>query len=92
MLVCMLPRWQKPEGIFMAPTYPIGGSDFLHTRQGGILIKPATMGLTLLDKTIRKDKGKKLIWSVMADFLIDSFHNFHCNITVFSFPKDLLKT
>lgn len=92
MPVCILPRRQQPNGISMAPTYPIGGSNFSHTRQGGILIKPAIMGLALLGKTIRKDKKNRISESVSSDFLINSFHYIHCKPTVFSLPKVLSKT
>jgi hypothetical protein len=50
------------------------------------------MVLALLDKTIRKDNTNRICKSVPSDFLINSFHPFHCNITAFSFPKVLPKT
>jgi len=52
----MLPKWQKPEGTFMTPTYLIGGSDSPHTRQGGItfIVMLAAMVLKLLEKQIKK--------------------------------------
>jgi hypothetical protein len=72
MLVSMLPRWQKPEGIFMAPTYSIGGSDSSHTRQGGILITFITLQLTmvfaLLANVPCEDRGNRGFGSASAGF------------------------
>ena len=92
MLVCMLPMWQKPEGIFMAPTYTMGGSDSSHTRQGGIylfFIKLTTMVCALLDKKLKKDRENNILGSVSADFSIDSDHKYSLTDSVFSTPKVL---
>ena len=74
LLVCMLPLWQKPEGSFMAPTYPMGGSDSSLTRQGGTLMsvlftlmKLASVGPGLLEKKIAFFKEKSAMRSVVTD-------------------------
>jgi hypothetical protein len=73
MLVSMLPRWQKPEGIFMAPTYSIGGSDSSHTRQGGILfIFQLTVVSALLAIVPCEDRGNRGSRSASADFVYRS--------------------
>jgi hypothetical protein len=73
MLVSMLPRWQKPEGIFMAPTYSIGGSDSSHTRQGGILfIFQLTMVSALLANVICEDRGNRGSRPASAGFVYRS--------------------
>ncbi len=71
MLVSMLPRWQKPEGIFMAPTYSIGGSDYSHTRQGGILfiLRLVTAVSALLAKAFRKNRENRGFRPAPAGFV-----------------------
>ena len=93
-LVCMLPRWQKPEGAFMTPTYLIGGSDSSHTRQGGINIANmlTAMVLKLLVK-INKEMNRENILPVpfLTGILINEKINLFSIITVFSIPKGLSK-
>ncbi len=74
MLVSMLPRWQKPEGIFMAPTYSIGGSDSSHTRQGGILsiLQLVTMVSALLANVLCEDRENRGSRFASADFVYRS--------------------
>jgi hypothetical protein len=68
-----LPRWQKPEGIFMAPTYSIGGSNSSHTRQGGIIfIFQLTVVSALLAKVFCKDRGNRGSMSAPAGFVYRS--------------------
>jgi hypothetical protein len=87
----MLPRWQKPEGTFMAPTYNLGGSDSSHTRQGGInfLAVVMTMVLALLDSIINKNRENTMFKPVLAGLSIDHRINFSLRRTVFSIPKVL---
>jgi hypothetical protein len=94
-LVCMLPRWQKPEGAFMTPTYLIGGSDSSHTRQGGINIANmlTAMVLKLLVK-INKEMNRENILPVpfLSGISIKNEKvNIFSIITVFSIPKVLSK-
>jgi hypothetical protein len=87
----MLPKWQKPEGIFMAPTYPIGGSDSSCTRQGGInfIKKLVAVISALLDGSLLPDRENKLYWPVITGFLIDLSCNQLPELRVFSTPKVL---
>jgi hypothetical protein len=75
--VCMLTRCQKPKATFTAPTYPIGGSDSSHTRQGGIsiiFVKLATIVFALLGGNMREEKKReyRILGSAETDFSIDS--------------------
>jgi len=90
-LVSMLPRWQKPEGVSMAPTYPIGGSDSSYTRQGGINIikKLAAVISALLEGSLFSDRENKLYEPVVKGFLIDLSCNSLPEQRVFSAPKVL---
>jgi hypothetical protein len=87
----MLPKWQKPEGTFMAPTYPIGGSDSSCTRQGGInfIKKLAAVISALLDGSLLPDRENNLYGPVIAGFLIDLSCNLLPELRVFSTPKVL---
>jgi hypothetical protein len=90
-LVSMLPRWQKPEGTFMAPTYPIGGSDSSCTRQGGInhIEKLVAVISALLDGSLLPHRENKLYGPVITGFLIDLSCNLLPDLRVFSTPKVL---
>jgi len=90
--VCILPRWQKPEGAFKTPTYVIGGSDYSHTRQGGInkIIMLATMVLKLLGITnIEMHRENKRHLPLLRGISINANINIFSVITVFSIPKAL---
>ncbi len=79
MSVCMLTRCQKPKATFMAPTYPIGGSDSSYTRQGGIhilLLKLAAIVFALLGGNLREKREYSISGSAVADFSIDSNRQF----------------
>ena len=93
-LVCMLPRWQKPEDAFMTPTYLIGGSDSSHTRQGGINIANmiVAMVLKLLVK-INKEMNREniLLLPCLSGISINEKVNLSFITTVFSLPKVLSK-
>src|SRR5512135_2599363 len=88
--VCMLTRCQKPKATFMAPTYPIGGSDFSCTRQGGInilLVKLATMIFALLGGGIT-EKGKYSVYGPsFSGFFIDFHEQFSLIFSPFPPPK-----
>ncbi len=74
MSVCMLTRCQKPKATFMAPTYPIGGSDFSYTRQGGIHIIFMTLAavvLALLGGNVGEKRKYDISRSALADLFID---------------------
>ncbi len=89
MSVCMLPRRQKPEDIFMAPTYIIGGSDSSCTRQGGFnFIAGLLMVLVLLVRKV-KDKQNNAQRPVLKGYSIKTDNNFLLNRLVFSTPKVL---
>jgi len=86
----MLPRWQKPEGTFMTPTYLIGGSDSPHTRQGGItiIVILAAMVLKLLGKTNKEmNRENKRHMPLLRGISINKNINFFSIIPVFSTPK-----
>ena len=90
-LVSMLPKWQKPEGTFMAPTYPIGGSDSSCTRQGGINLIQELVAMisALLDGSLWPDRENKLYEPAFPGFLIDLSWNLLPDFRVFSTPKVL---
>jgi hypothetical protein len=91
-LVSMLPRWQKPEGTFMAPTYRIGGFNSSCTRQGGInniIKKLAAVISALLEGSFLPHRENKLYGPVITGFLIDLSWNFLPEPRVFSTPKVL---
>jgi len=93
-LVCMLPRWQKPEGTFMTPTYLIGGSDSSHTRQGGINITNmlVTMVLKLLViKNTEMTRENIVTIPFLSGISIKEKVNLFSVFTVFSLPKALSK-
>jgi len=93
-LVCILPLWQKPEDVFMTPTYVIGGSDISHTRQGGInkFIMMAAMVLKLLGiKNIIMNRENKRHIPLLRGISINEKLNLFSIITVFSTPKPLSK-
>ena len=88
----MLPRWQKPEGAFMTPTYLIGGSDSSHTRQGGLNIANmlTAMVLKLLVKINRELPGENILpVPFLSGVSINEKLNLFSIITVFSIPKVL---
>lgn len=94
-LVCMLAMCQKPEGVFKAPTYLLGGSNFSRTRQGGLIFTKITMLMTMVlgafgyvqQKNNRENNGFK---SLITGFFIDSLQTFFPEDAVFSVPKGLL--
>jgi hypothetical protein len=90
-LVSVLPRRQRPEGAFMAPTYPIGGSNSSCTRQGGINLieKLVSVISTLLEGSLLPDRENKLYEPVLTGFLIDLSCNSLPEPIVFSAPKVL---
>lgn len=89
MLVSILPRWQEPKDIFMAPTYFIGGSDSSCTRQGGVnLIAGLLMVLALLVRRIR-NRENNVFRPAPADYSINTNNNFLLKRSVFSIPKVL---
>jgi hypothetical protein len=90
----MLPRWQKPEGTFMTPTYIIGGSDSSHTRQGGINIANmiVTMVLKLLGiKNIEMNRENILSMPFLSGISIQEKVNIFSIFIVSSIPKALFK-
>jgi len=90
----MLPRWQKPEGTFMTPTYLIGGSDSSHTRQGGINITNmlVTMVLKLLViKNTEMTRENIVTIPFLSGISIKEKVNLFSVFTVFSLPKALSK-
>lgn len=90
----MLPRWQKPEDAFKTPTYVIGGSDYSHTRQGGIkkIIMLAAMVLKLLGITNKEmHRENKRHAPLLRGISINTNINIFSIITVFSIPKALAK-
>jgi hypothetical protein len=63
----------------MAPTYPIGGSDFSYTRQGGIhilLLKLVAIVFALLGGNVREKREYRIPGSAASDFFIDSNRHF----------------
>ena len=93
-LVCMLPRWQKPEGTFMTPTYLIGGSDSSHTRQGGINITNMLVTMVLKLLVIKNtEMTRENIVSIpfLSGISIKEKVNLFSVFTVFSLPKALSK-
>lgn len=89
MSVCMLPWRQKPEHILMAPTYPVGGSDSLYTRQGGLyFIAGLLMVLVLLVREFR-NRENYCFRPLLKGYSIETNNNFHQNRLVFSTPKVL---
>ncbi len=89
MSVCMLPWRQKPEDIFMAPTYTVGGSDSSCTRQGGLnFIAGLLMVLVLLVRKIR-NRENYVFRPVLKGYSIKTDNNFLLNRLVFSTPKVL---
>ncbi len=91
-LVCMLPRWQKPKGAFKAPTYTIGGSDSSRTRQGGInlIFELVSMVFMLFGEKFHI-RGNNTCGSVYTGYLIDCYEKITLNPKVFSTPKVLFK-
>jgi len=90
----MLPRWQKPEGTFMTPTYLIGGSDSSHTRQGGINITNmlVTMVLKLLViKNTEMTRENIVTIPFLSGISIKEKVHLFSVFTVFSLPNALSK-
>lgn len=95
-LVCMLAICQKPEGVFKAPTYLLGGSNFSRTRQGGLIFTKIPMLMTIvlallvtnIKKNYRENNGFK---SFVRDFFIDSLQSSFPRDAAFSIPKGLLR-
>ncbi len=88
--MCILPERQEPEGDFKTPTYVIGGSDYSHTRQGGInkIIMLAAMVLRLLgitDKEMIRENKRHM--PLLRGISINTNINIFSIITVFSIPK-----
>ena len=93
--VCMLTRCQKPKATFMAPTYPIGGSDSSYTRQGGIhilLIELAAMVFALLDGSIREKRKYSISWPYSAGYFIDFQEQFSFTFSLFPTPEVMRKS
>jgi len=90
----MLPRRQKPEDVFMTPTYLIGGSDSSHTRQGGLNI--ANMLVAMVFRLLVKINRELLRENILpvpclSGISINEKVNLFSIITVFSIPKVLSK-
>ena len=91
--VCLLSR-QKPEDVFMTPTYIIGGSDSSHTRQGGVhnIILLAAMVLGLLGATDRvRHRENNIHLPPMRGNTIDQDLNIFSAFTVFSLQRAIDK-
>jgi len=93
----MLPFWQKPEDSFMAPTYLVkGGSDFSHSRQGGvfILILKLLAMVYVISRKRCADKGQRssgcLYPAYLSGFFIDSCNDHSPPLIRLSFPEILL--
>jgi len=92
----MLAMCQKPEGVFKAPTYLLGGSNFSRTRQGGLLFTKITMLMTMVLELLvtnnkqnhRENNGFK---SFITGFFIDSLQTSFPKDAVFSVPKGFLR-
>jgi hypothetical protein len=79
----------------MAPTYPIGGSDFSYTRQGGInfiLMKLAAMVFALLDGIPREERNQTIPGPAFAGHFIDLQEQFSIIFTPFRTPKVMRKS
>ena len=88
-LVCILPRWQKPEDVFMTPTYLIGGSDSSHTRQGGLNIANMLVAMVLKLLVIKnKEMNRENILPVplLTGISIHEKINLFSITNVFSLP------
>lgn len=72
----------KPKDPFRAPTYYLGGSDSLLTRQGGfILVNVRLVFMTLL-----------LLWRIITNCIIENRWNIILKINYLSPSKVLLKS
>lgn len=91
----MLTRCQKPKATFMAPTYPIGGSDSSCTRQGGIniiLMKLAAMVFALLGGSIREKRKYSTSGPSFAGYFIDFEEQLSFTFSPFPTPKVMRKS
>ncbi|MDA8079580.1 MAG: hypothetical protein M0Z79_11650, partial [Nitrospiraceae bacterium] len=77
---------------FMAPTYPIGGSDSSCTRQGGVyllLLLLVAMVNALWGERVQHERETGLPEVAPADVSIDRLRLLFLKPTIFSYPKVL---
>jgi hypothetical protein len=89
--VCILPRRQEPEDVFMTPTWFKGGSDSSHTRQGGpyISVLLVTVVLKLFgrkDREIKRDRLPVLLPGISIHEKLNLF-----SLPLFSIPELLFR-
>ncbi len=78
----MSPTRRKPKDPFRAPTYYLGGSNSLLTRQGGfILVNVRLVFMTLI-----------LLWRIITNCIIENRWNIILKINYLSPSKVLLKS
>ena len=71
----------KPKNLFRTPTYTIGGSDSLLTRQGGFFYENEAVFM-----------ARKLLWRNINNCIIESRWKIILKINSFSPSKVLLKS